>query len=264
MVSNIVLTIVLSPTYETRKKEANVPLKFISLYKFCDHRHILKWITSTIPPILLRGYQPPIIAPQAPLEKLGRECDQVWAAPPSVLPFFWRSQVGVMQPRVKILRRARRNKIVSTICSWLPWRLSVSALPEWHLGTETAQVLPLFGDGTSLAAEQAPLAGIRVRGTTPIFRLVKCFHLHSLNRLYVMFVYFCMPWLNMIKLLYQQFPVVPGRRASAERRRLAREKCLPKAGFVRTFDFFNETVNMWWTNFIVEISGNRMQFVMTV
>ena len=41
----------------------------------------------------------------------------------------------------------------------------------------------------------------------------------------------------MIKLLYQQFPVVPGRRASAERRRLAREKCLPKAGFVRTFDF---------------------------
>jgi hypothetical protein len=45
---------------------------------------------------------------------------------------------------------------------------------------------------------------------------------------------------------------------------LAREKCLPKAGFVRTFDFFNETVNMWWTNFIVEISGNRMQFVMTV
>ena len=81
-----------------------------------------------------------------------------------------------------------RNKIASTICSWLPWRLSVWALPEWHLGTETAQVLPLFGDGTSLAAEQAPLAGIRVRGTTSIFRLVKCFHLH--NRFYVMFVYF--------------------------------------------------------------------------
>lgn len=117
--------------------------------------------------------------------------------PPSVLPSFWMSQVGVMQPRVKILRRARRNKIASTICSWLPWRLSVWALPEWHLGTETAQVLPLFGDGTSLAAEQAPLAGIRVRGTTSIFRLVKCFHLH--NRFYVMFVYFVCHdsiWLN--------------------------------------------------------------------
>ena len=72
MVSNIVLTYLWN-----QKKEANVPLKFISLYKFCDHRHILKWITSTIPPLLLRGYQPPIVAPQAPLEKLGRECDQV-------------------------------------------------------------------------------------------------------------------------------------------------------------------------------------------
>ena len=51
MVSNIVLTYLWN-----QKKEANVPLKFISLYKFCDHRHILKWITSTIPPLLLRGY----------------------------------------------------------------------------------------------------------------------------------------------------------------------------------------------------------------
>ena len=71
--------------------------------------------------------------------------------------------------------------------------LSDWALPEWHLGTETAQVLPLFGDGTSLAAEQAPFAGIRVRGTIPIFRLVKCFHLHSLNRFLCYVCKFCMP-----------------------------------------------------------------------